>query len=462
MLVIGNHQVLVPATQERSYFKANSITGPGTERLANVVTGTLNNQTEFALPFRPLSVDWVEVYINQLRVINPVYLTRHTAAVPTEAYTFRNGNIVFSQPQTGSITVISDTIVNPLPETTANVSLQGLIIEFDNIQSYDRFEQRFTPYRYAVGYDGNTVNSQGWSNTQLRARVGVALYSEPIVLRQPDWGYVRVTQNRRNLLYVPPRNFRGNDSFSYTMITQHGQIGPPRCIRIEVVQPSPPRTLTLATSRVRVPEGNLVVITLTSVGYVDGTEFDYSITGTNITVNDFYNRDIIPGTYSIVGRYADNKQTASTVANAQTLSFELSSQLASEELFYTVEPSAAAAELNIRSLTGKFRVNTNSSTQIGTDSFTAAIFPDYVDEGDEIFTVALTNFPSVRVSVTIEDLLAQYRIQANITVVDDDSVMEFAVSSRFVNELLYFTIENADGSPITYIPLGYTITAVKL
>ena len=463
MLLINNHHVIVPKTQELSFFMANIVTGAGTERGAHEQTGTLSNSTEFLLDFQPISPDWLEVYIDNVRVVNPSYPTRMTAAAPGEAYQLRNGRIVFSQPQTGNIRVISDTIVNPLPENTSNVSLRGLVIRFDNIQNYDTYRQRFLPSRYAAGRPGTNVAPLDWYNTELRARVGDALYAEPLVLRQPEWGYVRLTQDRRNLLYVPPVNFYGYDVFTYTMITQHGQIGQPRCCRIEVFGPPPPRSLTLSANLSNVQEGNVVTITLTSVGYPTGAEFDYAITGTNITVNDFYNRDVIAGTYALAARTTGDAQTVSTVSNGQAVNYELSSVNPVETLYYTVESTAAAAVLNINSLQGKFRITVPpGGGQTGSASFTAYLYPDYIDEGTEVFRVSLTSRPTVNVSVNVTDLSAFYAISSNLVTVFDDSVVSFAVDSKFTNEPLYYTIENADGSPIPYIPPGYTITAVKL
>ena len=227
MLVVPNHHVIVPKTQDLTYQLPWSITAPGTERRAHIQRAFVSNVTQFQLNFQPLSDQWVEVYLENFRLLNYKYVIQETRAYPYETYNLDGNVIVFTSNVSGNLKVISDTLAWSPCEDRLESGFSGIPMEFENIHSYDLFEKRFVPSRFS----NNPLNLEP---TVIRVRVGDAHYAEPVVLSQPCYGYVRVSKNRMGLVYVPRKNFKGWDVFSYTLLSQHGQPGKPACITVNV------------------------------------------------------------------------------------------------------------------------------------------------------------------------------------------------------------------------------------
>ena len=182
--------------------------------------------------------------VNGTRILNYHYATEKTSAMPFETFniTFDN-KIIFKKEVYGIVTVICD--------TSPDVSVNATVIDIDNIQNYDTFTQRFTRGRWAPGspdaptyakvtnnpvvVDATDTKAINLYNSFLNVRVGVGKYSEPIVISQPQHGYVRITSDRKKFAYVPFPDYEGLDSFTYTLMTQTGQIGPPKCVYINVI-----------------------------------------------------------------------------------------------------------------------------------------------------------------------------------------------------------------------------------
>lgn len=227
MLVVPNHHVIVPKTQDLTYQLPWSITKPGTSRQAHIQRAFVSNITQFQLNFQPLSDQWVEVYLENFRMLNYKYVIQETRAYPYETYNLDGNTIVFTSNISGNLKIISDTLAWSPCEDILEPGFSGIPMDFENLHSHDIFEKRFIPTRFS----NNPLNLKP---TIIRVRVGDALYAEPIVLAQPCYGYVRVSKNRMGLVYVPRRNFRGWDVFSYTLLSQHGQPGKPACITVNV------------------------------------------------------------------------------------------------------------------------------------------------------------------------------------------------------------------------------------
>lgn len=374
MLLVHNHHVIVPATQDFFVFMPTRITETGTERNAYVQNGYLFNQNRIELDYTPRSIYFVEIYINQIRVLNYRYPTHDTNYIPFETYNLYGNVIVFNQNITGQYRVIVDRTSQPLAEMNPVEGARGLVINFINIQSYDYFTKRFMPARYASGNISlaANVNTVGWHNSAITTRVGDALYSEPIVIRQPAWGYVCPTSDRKSLLYVPRRNFQGYDCFVYTLMTQHGQIGPPKTISIKVFGEPLPPSLTLTADPMMVGEGSEYTVTLTTQSLPFDTSIAYTITGAGITSGD----------------------------------------------------------IGLPSLTGTFTIQDTGNGTIGSDSFTSTAFSDGITEGDETFTVTLDDYPGVSVSVIISDVT--FDIQPNVTQVQEGDTVEFRLVTKGV------------------------------
>jgi lysophospholipase L1-like esterase len=181
------------------------------------------------------------------RIVNSKYPTYRTMGIPYEQYNIAGDTIYFTKPVTGVVTVISDAVAEP-PRSYLKIPVQ-------NIHSLNYYVQRFNPARWAPGNvkpSGTTVvntdplaapvvegasgvNNLGLFNTQLKQRVGDAHYAEPVVVSPPEHGTVRLTTDRKSFAYTPHAGFVGLDSFTYTLLSQHGQQGSPRAVYIEVV-----------------------------------------------------------------------------------------------------------------------------------------------------------------------------------------------------------------------------------
>lgn len=309
MIRIPAHHVIVPRTYELSYFIPKKNTNPALTRNADVQTTTLFNQSILPLSFKPLVHKWVEIYLNGNRIINSKYPTANTSGIPNEEYNFLpDGTVVFSQPIFGDVTVISDREIEPLAEKIK----EGLIIDIENVQSWNYYQQKFNPARWASGntsnkFSGNVVNPYKLINTEIFYRVGDPIYAEPVIIKQPLNGYARLTKNRENILYVPNKDFIGDDVFSYTIMTVHGQIGIPECVHIRVVNESPLWQLN-ASPNLSI-EGNTITFTLTATRPVgDGINVAYSITGSGITTSDF-------GGQLLTGNFITQNNSATVLYN---------------------------------------------------------------------------------------------------------------------------------------------------
>lgn len=161
-------------------------------------TIVVDNATEVILTIPIISRFWIEVYLDGFRLINftrdfgDTYLT----------YNLVDDRIIFSQPVTGSLTIIAD---NPSFDSLAG----GLIIPVNNVQG---------------ARTRATTSGQHFG----------ALHCEPIVVTQPVHGYARLTSDRLSIVYVPPLGFNGGDAFSYTVITDRAQIAEPKCVFVQV------------------------------------------------------------------------------------------------------------------------------------------------------------------------------------------------------------------------------------
>lgn len=190
MLLVPNKHVIIPTQSE--IIARTSIRNLPTPRQADTYNTVVINQEEITLPFTPVVASWVEVYLAGRRVLNPI-LDKTAGGVVFKNYNVIGSTIVFNEPITGEIDIISDTLPNHHPASA--------IIDVKNVQK--------EPYQHG-------------------------LYCEPVVLVQPRYGYARLTTDRQSIAYIPNRLFRGTDSFSYTLVTQLGQAGPAQCAFIVV------------------------------------------------------------------------------------------------------------------------------------------------------------------------------------------------------------------------------------
>lgn len=233
MIIVPNHHVIVPRTADESAYLPYSVTDDRSKRQAKIIRKYMDNDDTILLDFVPLSDLWIEIYLEGHRIVNPHYLIKRTHAWAYEVFNVRENEIFFTHPITGNVKVIVDTLTHTDAETLKIPGISGLYIDFQNLQSYDIYENIFVPTRHSKNY-------YNWPVTQVKLRVGDALYAEPLVLCEPCYGYVRVSKNRKDLVYVPRKNFKGYDVFTYTLMTQHGQMGQPAGFTVKVVEDDSP------------------------------------------------------------------------------------------------------------------------------------------------------------------------------------------------------------------------------
>ena len=196
MLLVPNKNVIVPELAEVTV--TAKVNQGSDSRQENKFTITIANQLTILLPFTPVSADWVEIYLNGRRLINP-RLSNKAGGTRYEHFNVVGNLVEFTRTTTGQILVVCDTQPTHKPG--------ALVIDVKNIQNHT-----------AMSADATATS----------------LYCEPIVLSQPRHGYARLTQDRQSIAYVPRRGFQGTDSFSYTLITQNGQVAQGRCVFVVV------------------------------------------------------------------------------------------------------------------------------------------------------------------------------------------------------------------------------------
>jgi len=180
VLVVPNHHIIVPKTKDLSYKMLNTITNAGMIRLAQEQNTYMNNQNVLELSFTPISREWVEVYLDGYRVINPKYANKQAPGLPYEEYNISGNTVIFSNAVTGNVRVICDEVLKPESEYTSDLTKKGLVIPVINVQSYDIYDKRFTPDRKATGnvrnrFGSNVVSTLGLYNSHLTYRVGDSL-----------------------------------------------------------------------------------------------------------------------------------------------------------------------------------------------------------------------------------------------------------------------------------------------
>jgi len=288
MIKIPNYSVIVPVTPDLIlYMKPRKIIEGNRKHLSHEVDVT--NATLIELPWMPTAQNWVEVYKDDVRIVNP-RVKSTTGGDLFEVYNIKDNYIIFNTPVTGKIKSICDTepthYWNSLIISTDNVQgsyiysdARYIIIDnwkvragFAKGKSYSVYFEPGPEYlvgSYAIiegcepdifngnvqitrstaesiSYVGNvSVQStnmiipgliSGFGNVTYKQLQGVSLYTEPIIITQPVHGYARLTTNRKAIAYVPDVDYVGNDTFSWSMINQHGQIGVPKCVQI-IVRP---------------------------------------------------------------------------------------------------------------------------------------------------------------------------------------------------------------------------------
>lgn len=200
MIALRNQRVIVPFVSELNIqvpvFAGDSI------RYENTFSYQSSGATrKITLPWTPVAADWLEVYANDVRVINPVVQSQ-SGGYRHEVYDVVGADVLFYADESRSLKFVCDSKMCPSMDTAYHIDV---------------------------------TNPQGSNAVDLRpGDLYAATNCTPVVIMQPQNGYARLSDDQRSILYVPKSGFKGGDSFSYTLMTQHGQIGVPKCIYIKV------------------------------------------------------------------------------------------------------------------------------------------------------------------------------------------------------------------------------------
>ena len=169
---------------------------PGRERVAFTMQVLGNNIKTFKLNFLPLSVAWVEVYLNGRRMLT--------------GYTIEAQQLTFDEPHSGRIDVIYD-VGDPTVGEWTEISVKNMI-------------------SYTSLVDANY-------GTDRRDGPDICQRVVPVVITQPSAGFVRANLYFDTLLYCPIRGYTGPDSFTYAILNDSGQLSEPKCVNITVKLP---------------------------------------------------------------------------------------------------------------------------------------------------------------------------------------------------------------------------------
>lgn len=176
----------------------------------NVNRGAIVQQADYPEPVTEIPLnqsylikEWVEVYVDGFRLVNATYDFGETH----EDFEITPQSIIFNTPQVGNIKIIMD-----YQATGA-----------------------FLP-------EQNTIKVRNRQGARTKATQPGDLYAAyfctPLILTEPLNGFVRVSDDGLNLVYCPDPDYEGFDAFSYTVITERGQIAEPKCVYVKVGNPT--------------------------------------------------------------------------------------------------------------------------------------------------------------------------------------------------------------------------------
>jgi len=298
MIVVPNYTVVVPVTPELRLSTPWRVDNSGDrgEHNYSISVDSTAAVSVLTLPWTPVAPEWVEVYVDGSRLVNPRVTGKDTdvnsitARTLYQAFNVVGRKIHFATPVSGDIKIICDTKATPwwgglkidIRNFQGNVettTMSNIIVNswniigghrrgFKTVIEYDVGPQFFTNSNITISgcspdaYNGANIqivdstfgsitfnaNSAGVDFMTVKGNIsgfapifttnihtGVSLYCEPVVLTQPYNGYARLSADRRSIVYVPNFQFVGQDTFSWATITQHGQVSEPQCVYIKVL-----------------------------------------------------------------------------------------------------------------------------------------------------------------------------------------------------------------------------------
>lgn len=169
---------------------------PGVNKTEDLVAAT-ELDMETTIPH----INLLSLYLDGFRVIN----VTHDFGKTFSSFTINGTKIIFNEPVTGKLDAYLE-----------------------------------LPFRYAVPNENtmSVVNVQGAKSAAKTANTVLASsYCEPLILTLPLYGKVCLTDDRRGIVYIPKVGYEGFDAFSYTVITDRGQVADPKCVYVKVGSP---------------------------------------------------------------------------------------------------------------------------------------------------------------------------------------------------------------------------------
>jgi hypothetical protein len=287
MIKMPNYQVVLPLIPDLNVTtKMRTTTLGNREALTYRYSGS--GITKIKLPWKPTVPEWVEVYIDDLRLVNPRTGSIEGGTLHDE-FNINGSTINFTNPQSGSFYIICDTkpshfygalVVNPKNHQAIveeDIAANLVVMDTPIIGGYQRGTKVHISYNlgpeFEVGsyviirgnspssFNGNfqvsastmgsveyttaapnlaTLSETGFvsgyaTTVSFYKNITNSVYAEPIIITQPLHGYARLTSDRKSIAYTPNTYFKGNDTFSWALITQHGQVGVPKCLYVKVL-----------------------------------------------------------------------------------------------------------------------------------------------------------------------------------------------------------------------------------
>lgn len=191
MLLVPNRDIVIPFGGDIRIQRPINLLGDS--RFENRAVFSGSDISTIQLAFTPTVADWVEVFVDGFRMLNP-RVSSVTGGWLYEKYNVTGSTVNFTEPVSGSISIVCD--------TTPAIQRNASIIEVNNVQGFQ----------------------------SARA----SLYIEPVIMAEPVNGYARLSTDRMSMVYLPKTGFAGNDSFSYCLINNHGQYSKNYCVYITV------------------------------------------------------------------------------------------------------------------------------------------------------------------------------------------------------------------------------------
>lgn len=163
-----------------------------------------DNLTSVTLGDTPTHIRWVDVYLDGFRLFNSTLDFDQSY----QTYELNGRDIVFKTPVTGQLQIIS-----------------------------------YRPWEYVMP-EANYIRVNNVQGAKTKARnpgdLFTGTFCEPLILTLPQNGFVRLTDDHQDLVYVPESNFEGYDAFSYSVITERGQLADPKCVYVKIGTPQAP------------------------------------------------------------------------------------------------------------------------------------------------------------------------------------------------------------------------------